>query len=73
LPGLIDHIRAGIAQNNNDRGYINEIIGRIPHAIEALVADGWIKASFDDQYEMRDLPERVANILHWNKDNAATA
>lgn len=73
LLGLIDQIRAGIAQNNNDRGYINEIIGRIPHAIEALVADGWIKASFDDQYEMRDLPERVANILHWNKDNAVTA
>ncbi len=69
LPTLIEYIKGSMTRHKDNKFYLNEIIGRIPHAIEAMVADGWIEASFDPKYGMQNLPERVGNILHWNTDN----
>jgi len=44
-------------------------IGRIPVAIEAMAADGWIDCSLDATQPIRELPIQFGKILHWNQDN----
>ena len=66
---IAEVLKRKIAEQNNDQGFINEVIGRVPHAIEAMTSDGWIVATYDPATPLRDLPERVARILKWNEDN----
>ena len=65
---IAEVLKRKIAEQNNDPGFINEYVGRVPHAIEAMTSDGWIDASYDPATKLRDLPERVARILKWNED-----
>ena len=44
-------------------------IGRIPLAIEAMAADGWIDCSLDPTQPICKLPIQFADVLHWNRDN----
>lgn len=61
-------LKRRISEKNGDPEFINEYVGRVPHAIEAMASDGWIEACYDPTTPLRDLPERVAHILKWNDD-----
>lgn len=66
--GIAEVLKRKIAECGSDPAFINEIVGRVPHAIEAMASDGWIEATYDPNHPLRDLPERVARILKWNED-----
>lgn len=65
---IAEYLKREIAARNGDANFINEYVGRVPHALEALVSDGWVLASLDESETVRDLPERIGRILKWNTD-----
>ena len=65
---IADYLKQAIVDRNNSPTFINEVVGRVPHALEALTSDGWVTASLDEREKVRDLPERIGRIIKWNTD-----
>lgn len=68
LPEIVEEMKRHIAEKQ-DPNFVNNTIGVVPHALEAMISDGWVDASFDPSLPTKKLPERVGNVLHWNTDN----
>jgi flavin-dependent dehydrogenase len=48
--------------------YMANVVVRIPEALEALVQDGWVKASYDPAQPLPPKPHRVES-MRWNQDS----
>ena len=54
-----------------DAEYMAHVVVRIPEALEALIQDGWVKASYDPSMPLPPKPHRAAS-MQWNHDPART-
>ena len=66
---IMDILRQAANDRKTDTAFVNDVIGRFPHALEAMISDGWITASLDPNVPMGKLPVRVSDIFRWNEDN----
>ena len=64
---IIANIQYLAQQNYENAEYMANVVVRIPEALEVLIQDGWVKASYDP---CQPLPPRAQRIesMHWNRD-----
>ncbi|HWD37448.1 MAG TPA: NAD(P)/FAD-dependent oxidoreductase [Fimbriimonas sp.] len=57
-------------QNANNRDFVNNVLPQISPALEAMIRDGWIEASYDPREPLANLDQGFSGF-HANKDTKA--
>ncbi|HWD40009.1 MAG TPA: hypothetical protein VG944_14260, partial [Fimbriimonas sp.] len=55
-------------RHENDKAFLSDYVSRLGPALEAMVTDGWVKASYDPNFPMATLPRQMGEVIHWNED-----
>lgn len=62
-----------LAQNHyTDADFMANIVVKLPEALEAMIEDGWVKASYDPSLPLAPEPPKIVS-MHWNTDTAPLA
>lgn len=67
LPGILGQIRALTEGNQGNADFKIWILDRIPVALEALIAGGWVVASHDPRFPLAKTNRDVL-VMHWHTD-----
>jgi len=67
IAGMIGHIAR---QHPNDEYFRTEILNWVTQAMEAMVWDGWVKASYDPSLPLMPLNAGPTETVHLNRDSA---
>lgn len=67
ITGIFGRIQALAEKHKDDEAFMFQYILQIPQALEALITDGWVKASYDPLLPLPPTPERYT-YLTWNTD-----
>jgi hypothetical protein len=70
LPAIIHMIGSVAEKHKNDPEFRSTVQIWITQAMEALVRDGWVQASYDPQYPLFPMPEMPGDTVHLNRDIA---
>lgn len=66
---IIANIQHLARENSHDAHFMANVVTRIPEALEALVQDGWVEASYDPSEPLPPTPPRI-ETMRWNRDTA---
>lgn len=64
---IVANVQYLAQQHGGDQDYMANVVVRIPEALEALIQDGWVKASYDPSFPLPPKPHRVES-MRWNRD-----
>jgi hypothetical protein len=68
LPALVQRINANTEQFRYDENLRAQVIHDILQSLEALIADGWVRASHDPSMPLMDMRIPTSGGLRWNDD-----
>ncbi len=69
-PMILEMVRIEVQKREADPIFMGMVLPRVPQAIEAMIYDGWIKASYDPALPLIPLDD-PSKSLHWNEDRTA--
>ena len=67
LPGILRQIRMLTEGNRGNADFKTWVLDRIPVAMEALIAGGWVVASYDPRLPLSKTNQSV-EVMHWHFD-----
>lgn len=67
LPDILAMIGKLAQENMDDEKFLRDIVQAIPMALEAMVEDGWVQASYDPNLPLVP-PPPIETGVFWNKD-----
>lgn len=62
LPAIREYLLNVARQNQNDVEFMENVMLRIGIALEAMITDGWVKASYDPKLPLTEDPARPSGI-----------
>jgi flavin-dependent dehydrogenase len=68
LPGIMHMIGEAAQKYGHDPKFRENILAWITQAMEAMIRDGWVLASFDPRYPKVPLNAGPTDTVHWNLD-----
>lgn len=66
---IIANVQALAETHHDNADYMASVVVKIPEALEALIQDGWVKASYDPSQPLPPQAYRVES-MRWNTDTA---
>ena len=66
---VIANIQDLAQRNHTNPDFMANVVVRIPEALEALIADGWVDASYDPSLPLPPVPPKL-DTMRWNTDTS---
>ncbi len=69
IADILANIEFLVRQHHDDQDYMTRVVTRLPEALEAMITDGWVTASYDPSLPLPPEPPQLVS-MHWNTDTA---
>jgi flavin-dependent dehydrogenase len=70
--GIIANVQHLAQTHQANPDYMAKVVSKIPEALEAMIQDGWVLASYDPSIPLPPTPARL-ETMRWNTDTVTTA